>query len=162
MYEATVSLPGFEVRKITGIEIAVAKTTNLPEQLGIAKQQSQVEVSATAAAIETTSSALVAVVDDKSVQEMPMNGRDFTQMVKLSPGVTPSGTSVNGMRTNGKNFQIDGADNNDAYSKAVAVNQGGVSGIAGALVPIEALDEFSVETNASADADVTPAVRFRW
>ena len=85
MYEATVSLPGFEVRKITGIEIAVAKTTNLPVQLGIAKQQSQVEVSATAAAIETTSSALVAVVDDKSVQEMPMNGRDFTQMVKLRP-----------------------------------------------------------------------------
>ena len=152
VYEMTVSLPGFEVRKVTGIEIAVAKTTNIPVQLGVAKQQSQVEVSATAAAIETTSSSLVAVVDDKSVQEMPMNGRDFTQMVKLAPGVTPSGTSINGMRTNGKNFQIDGADNNDAYSNAVAVNQGGVSGIAGALVPIEALDEFSVETNASADA----------
>ena len=82
-----------------------------------------------------------------------MNGRDFTQMIKLAPGVTPTGTSsVNGTRTNAKNFQIDGADNNDAYSNAVAVNQGGVSGIAGALVPIEALDEFSVETNASADA----------
>ncbi len=74
-------------------------------------------------------------------------------MLKLAPGVTPVGTSsVNGMRTNGKNFQIDGADNNDAYSNAVAVNQGGVAGIAGALVPIEAIDEFSMETNASADA----------
>lgn len=152
IYDLTVTLPGFEVRKITGIEIAVAKTTNVPVQLGVAKQQSQVEVMATAVTLETTSSSLVAVVDTKSVQEMPMNGRDFTQMVKLAPGVTPSGASVNGMRTNGKNFQIDGADNNDAYSNAVAVNQGGVSGIAGALVPIEALDEFSVETNASADA----------
>ena len=152
IYDLTVTMPGFEVRKITGIEIAVAKTTNVPVQLGVAKQQSQVEVMATAVTLETTSSSLVAVVDTKSVQEMPMNGRDFTQMVKLAPGVTPSGASVNGMRTNGKNFQIDGADNNDAYSNAVAVNQGGVSGIAGALVPIEALDEFSVETNASADA----------
>jgi len=152
IYELTVTMPGFEVRKIAGIEISVAKTTNIPVQLGVAQQQSVVEVSATAVALETTSSALVAVVDDKSVQEMPMNGRDFTQMVKLAPGVTPSGASINGMRTNGKNFQIDGADNNDAYSNAVAVNQGGVSGIAGALVPIEALDEFSVETNASADA----------
>jgi hypothetical protein len=152
IYEMTVSMTGFENRKVTNIEISVAKTTNVPMQLGVAAQASQVEVSANAAALETTSSALVAVVDDKSVQEMPMNGRDFTQMVKLAPGVTPSGASINGMRTNGKNFQIDGADNNDAYSNAVAVNQGGVAGIAGALVPIEALDQFSVETNAGADA----------
>jgi len=102
----TVSSPGFEIRKITNIEIAVAKTTNIPVQLGVAKQQTQVEVTANGVAIETTSTSLVAVVDDKSVQEMPMNGRDFTQMIKLSPGVTPSGASANGMRTNGKNFQI--------------------------------------------------------
>jgi hypothetical protein len=151
-YRLTVSAPGFEVRRISDVEISVAKTINLPIQLSVASQQSVVEVSAAALELETTSTALVAVVDDKSVQEMPMNGRDFTQMVKLAPGVTPSGASINGMRTNGKNFQIDGADNNDAYSNAVAVNQGGVSGIAGALVPIEAIDEFSVETNASADA----------
>ena len=132
IYDLTISMPGFETRKVDGIEISVAKTTNIPVQLGVAQQASLVEVSATAAALETTSSSLVAVVDDKSVQEMPMNGRDFTQMLKLAPGVTPVGTaSVNGMRTNGKNFQIDGADNNDAYSNAVAVNQGGVSGIAG-------------------------------
>jgi hypothetical protein len=152
-YDLVVTMPGFESRKVTGIEISVAKTANIPVQLGVAQQATQIEVSASAAALETTSSTLVAVVDDKSVQEMPMNGRDFTQMVKLAPGVTPTGTaSINGTRTNAKNFQIDGADNNDAYSNAVAVNQGGVSGIAGALVPIEALDEFSVETNASADA----------
>jgi hypothetical protein len=152
LYEVTVEAPGFEVKKINNITVEVAKTSNLPVQLGVTQQQSVVEVSASAAALETTSSSLVALVDDKSVQEMPMNGRDFTQMVKLAPGVTPSGASINGLRTNAKNFQIDGADNNDAYSNAVAVNQGGVSGIAGALVPIEALDEFSVETNAGADA----------
>jgi hypothetical protein len=152
VYELTVEMPGFEVKKIANVNVEVAKTVNLPVQLGVAQQQSVVEVSASAAALETTSSALVALVDTKSVEEMPMNGRDFTQMVKLAPGVTPSGASINGTRTNAKNFQIDGADNNDAYSNAVAVNQGGVSGIAGALVPIEALDEFSVETNASADA----------
>ncbi len=152
LYEMTVAMPGFEQRKVRGIEISVAKTTNVPVQLGVAAQQTQVEVSASSASIETSTSSLVALVDSKSVQEMPMNGRDFTQMVKLAPGVTPSGASINGMRTNGKNFQIDGADNNDAYSNAVAVNQGGVSGIAGALVPIEALDQFSVEASGSADA----------
>ncbi len=131
VYDLTITMSGFESKKITGIEIAVAKTTNIPVQLGVAQQASQIEVSASTAALETTSSSLVAVVDDKSVQEMPMNGRDFTQMVKLAPGVTPSGASINGMRTNGKNFQIDGADNNDAYSNAVAVNQGVCRGYRG-------------------------------
>ena len=151
VYKINASLPGFEVKEVGGIEVSVAKTTNITVQLGVAQQQSVVEVSATAVSLETTSSALVALVDDKAVQDMPMNGRDFKQMIKLAPGVTPSGNSVNGMRTNGANYQIDGADNNDAYSNAVAVNQGGVAGIAGALVPIEAIDQFSVESNASAD-----------
>jgi len=151
IYKITASVAGFEVKEISRIEVNVAKTVDIPIVLGVAKQQAVVEVSATAVSIETTSSSLVAVVDNKAVSEMPMNGRDFKQMLKLAPGVTPSGSSVNGMRTNGANYQIDGADNNDAYSNAVAVNQGGVSGIAGALVPIEAIDQFSVESNASAD-----------
>ena len=151
-YALTVSMPGLEVKKIENIDIAVAKTTNINVTLGVATQTAVVEVNASAALLETSSSSLVANVDDKSVQEMPMNGRDFTQMVKLAPGSTPISTSINGMRTNGKNFQIDGADNNDGYSNAVAVNQGGVSGIPGALLPIESIDQFSVETNAGADA----------
>ncbi len=150
-YQLTVAAEGFQMKRIANLEVSVAKTTNVPVQMSIAQQQSVIEVSAAAVSLETTTTALVSVVNDKAVQEMPMNGRDFKQMIKLAPGVTPSGTSINGMRTNGANYQIDGADNNDAYSNAVAVNQGGVSGIAGALVPIEALDQFSVETNASSD-----------
>ncbi len=77
-YTLTVTMPGFEVRKIENVEISVAKTINIAVQLGVATQQSVVEVSATAVTLETSASALVANVDDKSVQEMPMNGRDFT------------------------------------------------------------------------------------
>src|SRR3954454_8820800 len=55
------------------------------------------------------------------------------------------------MRTTGNNYQIDGADNNDAFQNAAAVNQGGVSGIAGTLLPIEAIDQFSVQSNGSAE-----------
>ena len=80
-----------------------------------------------------------------------MNGRDFRQMLKLTPGVSPASSSVNGMRTSGNNYQIDGADNNDAFHNTSAVNQGGVAGIAGTLLPVEAIDQFSVVTNASAD-----------
>jgi hypothetical protein len=59
--------------------------------------------------------------------------------------------SVNGSRTRGNNYQIDGADNNDAFQNASAVNQGGVPGIAGTLLPVEAIDQFSVQSGASAE-----------
>jgi len=55
------------------------------------------------------------------------------------------------MRTSGNNYQIDGADNNDAFQNIAAVNQGGVSGIAGTLLPIEAIDQFSVQSGGSAE-----------
>jgi hypothetical protein len=150
-YIITVSRTGFESKKFAGVEVAVSKTTNLDVQLGVAQQQQVIEVAASAATIDTTSTALVGIVDTKTVADLPMNGRDFRQMIKLAPGVSPASTSVNGMRTSGNNYQIDGADNNDAFQNAAAVNQGGVSGIAGTLLPIEAIDQFSVQSNAGAD-----------
>lgn len=150
-YTVTMTQSGFESRKFDRVEVAVSRTTNLDVRLGIAQQTQLVEVQASAATIETTSTALVSVVDTKTVADLPMNGRDFRQMIKLSPGVSPASTSVNGMRTSGNNYQIDGADNNDAFQNAAAVNQGGVSGIAGTLLPIDAIDQFAVQSNAGAD-----------
>ena len=150
-YTVTVAKQGFQTQKIDNLEVAVSRTTNLAAKLNVAQQASIVEVNATAAAIETTSSTLASVVGPRAVQDLPMNGRDFRQMLKLNPGVSPASSSVNGMRTSGNNYQIDGADNNDAFHNSSAVNQGGVSGIAGTLLPVEAIDQFSVVTNASAD-----------
>ncbi|BDC47790.1 hypothetical protein F183_A01060 [Bryobacterales bacterium F-183] len=150
-YTVTVKKDGFQTQKIDNVEVAVSKVTNITAKLGVASQGTIVEISATAASIETTSSSLASVVTPRQVQDMPMNGRDFRQMLKLNPGVSPSSGSVNGMRTSGNNYQIDGADNNDAFHNSTAVNQGGVSGIAGTLLPIEAIDQFAVVSNASAD-----------
>jgi hypothetical protein len=152
-YTLTVALPGFESRKVDKVEVAVSKTTNINVQLGVAKQEQIIEVSAAAVNLETTSSDLSAVVNTKEVQELPINGRDFRQMIKLSPGVTSSASpSVNGARTTSNNYQIDGADNNDAmFGGFPAQNQPGVAGIPGGLVPVDAIDQFSVQTNAGAD-----------
>jgi hypothetical protein len=149
-YSLSVSYPGFASKKIDDIDIAVSKVTSLRVQLEIGKQDTVVNVVSNGVQTDTTSSALVAVIDSKSVQEIPMNGRNFTQMVTLSAGVNVN-KSVNGSRTNGINYQIDGADNNDPWSNAVASNQGGVAGIAGGLVPIEAIDQFSMQNNAESD-----------
>ncbi|MBL8217195.1 MAG: TonB-dependent receptor [Bryobacterales bacterium] len=151
MYTVTVAQEGFQVLKYDNVEVAVSRVTNLAVKLTVAQQAQTVEVSAAAVSLETTSSTLASVVGPRMVQDLPMNGRDFRQMLKLNPGVSPASSSVNGMRTSGNNYQIDGADNNDAFHNTSAVNQGGVAGIAGTLLPVEAIDQFSVVTNASAD-----------
>ena len=150
-YSLTFSKPGFQTTKVDKVEAAVSRVTNLPVTLAVSSQATTVEISATAAAIETSSTTLSNVVNPQMVQDMPMNGRDFRQMLKMAPGVNPLFNSVNGMRDSGNNYQIDGADNNDAFHNTSAVNQGGVAGIAGTLLPVEAIDQFAITTNASAE-----------
>jgi hypothetical protein len=149
-YSLTVTQSGFQTQNINDIAVEAGKVFNLKATLGVATQATTVEVAASSVAIETSSSALTSVIPTKAILDIPLNGRDFTQLLKLNPGVNANG-SVNGTRTNSINWQIDGADNNDQWHNSQAVNQGGVSGIAGTLLPIDAIDEFSLQTNGSAE-----------
>ncbi len=149
-YQVTVAHPGFESRKVEGINVEVSTIVSVPIKLGVASQAATVEVAASNVNIETTSVTLGSVIPTKAVQDMPLNGRDFTQLVKLAPGVNGAG-SINGTRTSQNNWQIDGADNNDLWHNSAAVNQGGVSGVAGTLLPIDAIDQFSVTSNGTAE-----------
>jgi hypothetical protein len=150
-YSIVITKNGFQTTKVDKVEVAVSRVTNLPVKLAVSSQATTVEISAAVATVETTSTTLANVVNPQMVQDMPMNGRDFRQMLKMAPGVNPLNNSVNGMRTSGNNYQIDGADNNDAFHNTSAVNQGGVAGIAGTLLPVEAIDQFAIATNASAE-----------
>jgi hypothetical protein len=156
-YLVVATKSGFAEQKADNVEVQVSRVTTINFSLQIAQQATTVEVSATGAQIETASTALTGVVDRKMVQDLPINGRDFRQMLKMSPGVGPgTSPSVNGNRTRGNNFQIDGADNNDGFQNVSAVNQGGVSGIAGTLLPVDAIDQFSMQTNGSAEVGRNP------
>lgn len=156
-YVVTVTKAGFAEQKSSNVEVQVSKVVTLTFRLQVAQQAETVQVSAAAAQIETSSTALTGVVETKTIRDLPINGRDFRQMLKLVPGVGPgTSPSVNGNRTRGNNFQIDGADNNDGFQNAAAVNQGGVSGIAGTLLPVDALDQFAIQTNGSAEVGRNP------
>ncbi len=151
LYDLSASLAGFDRLKMDGVAVEVGRVTSLKLSLRVKSAAESVEVSATTVSIETDTSTVNQVIPNKAVQEMPLNGRDFTQLIKLAPGVNGAG-SLNGARTMQTNQQIDGADNNDAWHNAVAVNQGGVSGVAGTLLPIDAIDQFSVQSQANAEA----------
>jgi hypothetical protein len=154
IYEMTVKKSGFQALA-QDVEVAVGKISSVPVTLGIERQATTVEVQAAAAILETNEASLNAVIDTRSVQEIPLNGRDFTQLLRLTPGYNDAG-SMNGARSNQNNWQIDGVDNNDFWHNAMAVNQGSISGVAGVLLPIDAIDQFNQQASGGADFGRNP------
>ena len=140
-YKVTVTAPGFPPYTVDKVEVAAGTIYTLPIKLSMQQQSTTVEVSAAALSLDTTSSTQSTTVTTQMVQDMPLNGRDFTQMIALAPGYSGYSVggygSLNGTRPNQMNWQIDGVDNNDFWHNIPAVNQGGVSGIAGVVMPID-------------------------
>ncbi|MGA8028554.1 MAG: carboxypeptidase regulatory-like domain-containing protein [Bryobacteraceae bacterium] len=149
-YDITVTQPGFDTVHVSGIVIDAGKLDTIAVTLAVAKQATTVEVQAAAVAIDTASSAETSLITTKQILDIPLNGRDFTQLLKFNPGANANG-SLNGSRFNGIDWKIDGADNNDLWHNVNSVNQGGVSGIAGVVLPIDAIDEFSLQSSSNAE-----------
>ena len=157
-YNIKVEAPGFQATEVTGVQVLAGKIYTLPVKLSLAQQAATVEVSADALSLDTTTVTQTTTIDSKSLQDVPLNGRDFTQLLGSSvafSGYNNSG-SVNGTRNNQINYTIDGTDNNDLYLNVDAVNQGGISGIAGVVYPIDALDEYSLQTNGNSESGRSP------
>ncbi len=149
-YDVTITQPGFDTTKVNGLIVDAGRVNNIAITLQVAKQATTVEVEASTVAIETASSAETSLIDTKQITDIPLNGRDFTQLLKFNPGANANG-SLNGSRFNGIDWKIDGADNNDLWHNVNSVNQGGVSGIAGVVLPIDAIDEFSLQSSSNAE-----------
>jgi hypothetical protein len=149
-YSVEVTSQGFAVKKVDKIVVGAGQVYALDVKLGIATTSEQVDVSADAVAVDTLSTTNTNVVPGQAVANIPLNGRDFTQLIKITPGVNGAG-SMNGARTNQNNWQIDGVDNNDIFHNNQGANQGGVSGVAGVTLPVEAIDQFSVQSQGNAE-----------
>ncbi|MBB6145072.1 outer membrane receptor protein involved in Fe transport [Silvibacterium bohemicum] len=159
-YSVSATASGFQKIKVDKVPVTAGTVYTLPIKLGVAQTATTIEVNAAALTLDTTSTTQTAGVGGKPLQDTPLNGRDFTQLIILSPGFSNSGAggfgSLNGTRANQINWQIDGIDNNDLWHNIPAVNQGGVSGIAGIVLPIDAVDQFSAQTQASPESGRNP------
>lgn len=155
-YKVTVTASGFPPYTIDRVEVVAGTIYTLPVKLSMQQQSTTVEVSAAALTLDTTTQTQTTTITDEVVQEMPLNGRDFTQLISIQPGFGGYNIGgfgqVNGTRANQVNWQVDGTDNNDFWHNIPAINQGGVSGIAGVVMPVDAVDEFSVQTESNAEA----------
>jgi outer membrane receptor protein involved in Fe transport len=160
VYEAKASLSGFRTTVQGGIEVVVNGTARVDLKLQVGSISEQVTVAAAAPLVETKNATLGVVIDQKKVVDLPLNGRNFTQLGTLIPGVvappaglggadgnaTPGGFgnvtggfNVNGMRNQSNNFLLDGSPNNDSFNTGFVLRP-----------PPDAIEEFKILTHSYA------------
>jgi hypothetical protein len=159
-YKVTITASGFKSSIVSSVPVTAGVIYTLPIKLSIESAGETVEVSASGLALDTTTTTQTTDISEEVVQSIPLNGRDFTQMIGMAPGFAGYALggfgSVNGTRGNQVNWQIDGTDNNDWWHNIPAVNQGGVENIAGVTLPIDSIAEFSLQTQSSAEVGRNP------
>jgi len=156
-YQVTVEAPNFKKYEQKGIRLEVAKDVRIDARLEAGAAAESVTVTSDAPLIETTNNTLGGTFSNKSINELPLNGRDFQNLVVLRPGVqrAPGGgflsISSNGNRPEDNNFIMDGTDNNDPYYATTVINAEGVQGTPGTVLPIDAIQEFNAQENPPAE-----------
>lgn len=155
-YSLTVAAPGFRTANYDNVTINLNEVRALNAQLSVGSSQETVEVTGEAASVVPQETVLRNTVDEQRLKELPLNGRDFSQLVFYTPGVARgagangqgSGFNVAGARGTVNNFMIDGGDANDPTVPFGFATDGGFTN----GLPIDAVSEFSVITsNASAE-----------
>jgi hypothetical protein len=152
-YDLTVNVPGFQRFEQKGIVLNADQNLTLPVKLSIGNATEQITVNAEGTQVDTQTGTIRATIDQKSIEDLPLNGRDPRQLIALQQGVieatatfnsnqqssTVPGTPffvVNGNRANTVNYLLDGVDNNDPYTNASS-----------AFPDPDALAEFSVQVS---------------
>jgi len=127
-YTVSATSSGFETLKVQKVQVSAGAIYSLPLKLAVAAQATTVEVNAAGLSLDTTTPTQTTILSGAAIQDIPLNGRDFTQMIGMAPGFAGYALggfgSVNGTRGNQVNWQIDGSDNNDLWHNIPAVNQG--------------------------------------
>jgi len=163
-YTVTVTHPGFQTAAITNVVVDVATERRVDVALKPGQVSDTVEVTGEAIAqIDTTTDVLGGTLDAKTIANIPVNGRDYTKLIYLNPGVAGSpdqisdspgsfGTfSMNGSRGRSNNYLLDGTDMNDGYRNDPAINEAGVFGDPATILPIDAVAELRVLSNYEAE-----------
>src|ERR1051326_2922832 len=137
-YNVTITQSGFQTFVATGVTVDVATERRVDASLKTGEITTKVEVSADQLPlVETTSNTLGGVLTAETVQDIPVNGRDYTKLIFLNPGVSGSADqitdspgsfgefSMNGARGRSNNYLLDGTDMNDGYRNDPAINEAG-------------------------------------
>jgi hypothetical protein len=159
-YTVAVSMSGFQKAVTTGVVVDVASEKRIDAVLKPGQVNQQIVVAGEdLPQVDVTTNTLGGVLTQNTVKDLPVNGRDYTKLIFLNPGVAGSPDqisdspgsygefSMNGARGRSNNYLLDGSDMNDGYRNDPAINQAGVFGTPSAILPIDSISELNVLSN---------------
>src|SRR5581483_8802749 len=161
-YAITAEAVNFEKVNRTGVRLEVAKDARVDFKLVPGAVNQVITVSEAAPLVDTTSDVLGGTFSNEAINELPLLGRDFQNLAVLQPGIqrSPGGgflsITANGNRPEDNNFIVDGLDDNDAYYGTTVVNAEGVEGTPATHLPIDAIQEFNIQSSPEADYGYKP------
>jgi hypothetical protein len=156
-YTVRVTANGFQAFERQNILLEIGKDARIDAQLTPGQITQTIEVKEAVPLLDSTSATIAGTLDTSTLLDLPLNGRNYQNLLVLRPGVIlrPGGgtltTSTNGLRPEDNNYFIEGLDNAEPFTGQSIVNSTLPSGDAATIFPVDAIQEVNVESNAPAE-----------
>ena len=156
-YSVRAGAMGFQTFERQNITVGVGQDTRVDAQLTPGQVTQTVEVTAAAPLLDTTSAVVSGTLEAQTIVDLPMNGRNFANLLPLRPGVValPGGgtltTSTNGLQPQDNNYFFEGLDSNEPFEGQSVTNTSLPFGDAASILPVDAIQELNIETNGTAE-----------
>ena len=156
-YKVHVEAKGFKTVERPSVTIEVATDVRSDFVLQPGQVSEVVTITDEVPLVNTTSSTLGGTLSNQEINDLPLSGRNYENLLQLRPGVMryPGGgfstTSSNGLRAEDNSYFIEGLFNSEPYSGQAIVNGAGIAGDSATILPIDAIQEFNVQQNPPAE-----------
>ncbi len=149
-YSVEVTAPSFQKQIQSNIQLNVGGSVTLDFHLTVGQVTEQVQVNAEAVLLQTNESNVGTVIENAQVVELPLNGRNFNQLTRLTPGAV-RGTSSSGETIQGETYAVTGDRSDNAYYSLDGMYNNGTFFKTAAIHPsVDAIQEFKIQTNTNA------------
>ena len=148
---------GFKTVERPNIQIEVATDVTVDLSLPPGDVKETIIVEEDVPLLNTTSSTLGGTLSNKEINDLPLNGRNYENLLQLRPGVVryPGGgfstTSANGLRAEDNAYLVDGLFNSEPFSGQSIINGAGIAGDSATILPVDAIQEFNLQQNPPAE-----------
>src|SRR3984957_12198862 len=164
-YAVRVESKGFKTFTRDGMQLGVGQDASVDVTLQPGEQTQTVTVTEALPLIETTNATLTGTVDNQTVNEVPLNGRNYVNLLTLRPGFVnaPGGGATKqtamGMREMDNFFLVDGVNNYDWATVQQVINGYALAGDAATILPLDAIQEMTTEQNPKAEFGWKPGMQ---
>jgi hypothetical protein len=156
-YKIRVEAKGFKTVERPNVVIEVASDVRADFALQTGQVSETVIVNEEVPLLNTTSSTLGGTLSNTEINDLPLSGRNYENLLQLRPGVMryPGGgfstTSANGLRAEDNAYFVEGLFNSEPYSGQAIINGAGIAGDSATILPIDSIQEFNLQQNPPAE-----------